>query len=226
MDDIVILWDFDGTLVDTAPLWRAAEYAFLESHGLIWNDEASRRLVGGNLDLASRVIAEVTGVSFAVEELLEGMQRHVTRAIKSRVPWMPGAERLLREQQVAGVRSALVTSSYSELVAIALDVLPFSPFHVVISREDVTRPKPDPEPYRLGLDRLGAAGTRALAIEDSVSGAISALAAGCHVTMVGPYNANFLPPDRRLRHLEGLASVSLSSLLSAVPGIGRRVARG
>lgn len=219
MDDLVLLWDFDGTLVDTAALWRSSEYAFLASRNLPWNDDASRQLIGGNLDLMSNVMADVTGVRFGVEELQHGLLGLVGDALSRHVPWMPGIERLLREQHEAGHRSALVTSSYASLVEIALASLPFSPFETIVARDDVERPKPDAEPYALALERLGAVGSQAVAIEDSIAGVTSALAAGCHVIAVGDHVAHVSFPAKRVRHLDSLADVGLDII--AAPLINR-----
>lgn len=68
-----LLWDFDGTLVDSGELWRRSEYTFLNARKLPWNDAASKRLLGGNLELAAHVMAEVTGVRFTVDELRRGL---------------------------------------------------------------------------------------------------------------------------------------------------------
>ena len=148
-----LLWDFDGTLVDSGELWRRSEYTFLNARKLPWNDAASKRLLGGNLELAAHVMAEVTGVRFTVDELRRGLGDAVRDALSRHVPWMPGVRGLLREQHQRGLRSALVTSSYAAIVRTALEQLAYAPFQSWVTREDVERPKPDPQPYRLALER-------------------------------------------------------------------------
>jgi HAD superfamily hydrolase (TIGR01509 family) len=214
MRDVAILWDFDGTLVDSAALWRRSEYAFLAARKLAWNDEASRRLVGGNLDFAAQVMSEVTGTTFAVEDLRAEMHQHVMDALEGAVPWMPGAERLLSEQRAAGIRSALVTSSYPDMIAIALKHLSFEPFDIIVSRDDVVLPKPHAEPYLTALGRLGIGGADALALEDSVSGVTSALGAGCHVAIVTDEALDIEGETGRLHRLGSLADVSLTDLIA------------
>lgn len=217
-----LLWDFDGTLVDTGGLWRQSEYAFLQARGLPWNDAASERLLGGNLELAAEVMAEVTGARFTVEELRQGMGEAVRAALSRQVPWMPGVPGLLRAQHQRCLRAALVTSSYATIVRTALDTLPHVPFQVEVTREDVSRPKPDPQPYALALQRLGARAERALALEDSPSGVASALAAGCHVLGVGPQLralARQHAGQARLAQVDSLEHMDLDDVLAHFPGL-------
>ncbi|CAB5692742.1 Phosphorylated carbohydrates phosphatase TM_1254 [Delftia tsuruhatensis] len=219
-----LLWDFDGTLVDTGALWRQSEYDFLAARGLPWNDAASERLLGGNLELAAEVMAEVTGARFTVEELRQGMGEAVRAALSRQVPWMPGVPRLLRAQGLHGLRCALVTSSYASIVRTALDPLPHCPFQAMVTREDVSLPKPAPQPYLLALERLGVPAAHALAIEDSPSGVASARAAGCHVLAVGPQLqalARRHVGDRRLAQVDSLAHMGLDDLLALFPGLPR-----
>lgn len=220
-----LLWDFDGTLVDTGGLWRQSEYAFLQARGLPWNDAASERLLGGNLELAAEVMAEVTGTRFTVDELRQGMGEAVRAALSRQVPWLPGVPALLRAQHRQGLRSALVTSSYAPIVRAALDPLPYAPFQARVTREDVSRPKPDPEPYLLALRRLGVPAACALAIEDSPPGVASARAAGCHVLAVGPQLralAQQHAQDCLLAQVDSLEGMELGDLLARFPGLPPR----
>lgn len=217
---LALLWDFDGTLVDSGDLWRRSEYAFLAARQLPWNDAASERLLGGNLELAAAVMAEVTGVRFSVDELREGLGEAVRESLSRQVPWMPGVRGLLREQHQRGLRSALVTSSYASIVKAALDQLSYTPFHAWVTREDVEQPKPDPQPYQLALERLGVPATAALAIEDSPSGVASALAAGCHVLAVGRSLRELAlrhAPGGLLAQIDSLAGLTLDRVLARFP---------
>ncbi|MFG0228539.1 HAD family hydrolase [Achromobacter sp. 413638] len=220
-----LLWDFDGTLVDSGELWRRSEYTFLNARKLPWNDAASRRLLGGNLELAAHVMAEVTGVRFSVDELRRGLGDAVRDALSRHVPWMPGVRGLLREQHQRGLRSALVTSSYAAIVRTALEQLAYAPFQSWVTREDVERPKPDPQPYRLALERLDIAADAALAIEDSPAGVASALAAGCHVLAVGPDLRELAQGHERggaLAHVDSLAGLTLDAVLARFPRMTAR----
>lgn len=219
MAEVAILWDFDGTLVDTGALWRDSEYAFLEARGLTWNDDASRRLVGGNLVVVSRVFEEVTGVRFSQQELREEFVGNVERALASQVPWMPGAQALLGEQHRSGVRCGLVTSSFGSIVSSVLSALDFQPFQTVVAYEDVTHPKPHPEPYLLAMRRLGVRHDHTVALEDSASGIASALEAGCHVLAIGAHAAGTDHSGPRLRHVDSLDGLTLADVLTGFPDL-------
>lgn len=216
------LIDFDGTLVDSEHIWRNAEYTFLGSHGLPWSEEAADRLVGGNLDLAANVIEDVTGVRFSIAELQEGLQEIVRQALLVELPWISGAETLLKELQHLRARAVLVTSNYRYVVEPLFEALPFSPFSMLVTRDDVARPKPDPEPYTLALARLGIDGSDAIALEDSPAGVKSALAAGCHVVGLGPLVADF--SGERFRPLDGLKGHSAAEIAALFPTLSRAYA--
>ena len=177
-----VLWDMDGTLVDTEPYWIESG-RYIREHG--------------GIDLEP---AEI------VEELLDRVVAHVER----RVPWQPGAVELLADLRADGVRCALVTMSYRRFVAPILAGLPEGTFEVVVTGDAVTRGKPHPEPYEKAAAILGVDPRRTLAIEDSNTGARSAEAAGCTVLVV-PNHVPVLPGDRRIfrQSLVGLTHSTL-----------------
>ena len=174
-----VLWDLDGTLLDSTPLWRAAEYEFLGRRSLAWSDENSLRLVGGNLERVSEVFAEVTGQTFSIDELRDEMAASVLRAIACRVPWAPGARELAEELATVGIRQGIVTSSYRDIGMAVMAELPVFDPSLLVTREDVRQPKPAPEPYLVAAERLGVTlpTSGVLVIEDSESGISSARAA-------------------------------------------------
>ena len=119
-----VLWDMDGTLVETEPYWIEAEYALAEKYGGTWSEEHAMNLVGNDLIESARYIREHMGIdlepSVIVEELLDSVIAHVERE----VPWRPGAVELLADLNAAGVPCALVTMSYRRFVAPVLAALP------------------------------------------------------------------------------------------------------
>ncbi|MGN6250221.1 MAG: HAD family hydrolase [Marmoricola sp.] len=179
-----VLFDFDGTLVDTEPYWIEEEFALVESFGGTWSREHALRLVGNDLLESGRYIIEHTGVPLTpvevVDRLLDGVVRHMAAA----VPWRPGARELLAALRADGVPCGLVTMSYRRFVEPALDALPAGTFDCVVTGETVARGKPDPEPYARGAELLGLEPADCVAVEDSTPGVTSALAAGCRVLVV------------------------------------------
>ncbi|HEY8467862.1 MAG TPA: HAD family phosphatase [Solirubrobacterales bacterium] len=207
-----VLWDLDGTLVDSERLWREAEFEFLESKGLPWSHEAGKRLVGGSLDIASDVIAEVTGVRFTVEELKEGLMGIFFRKLTEGIPWAPGALDLVSAVAAAGAPQALVTSSEREVAELVAEAAG-GRFAAIVSRGDVDRPKPDPEPYRRAVGLLGLDAGECLAFEDSRAGVTSAAGAGVRVVAVGAEHPGAFASVPALDRLEVRPAAGVPSLV-------------
>jgi HAD superfamily hydrolase (TIGR01509 family) len=192
-----VLWDMDGTLVDTEPYWMQVESELVASHGGTWTHADAMNLVGNDLLESGRYIREVGGVDLEpadiVEILLDGVVDHISRE----VPWRPGAVELLADLASHDVPCALVTMSYRRFVQPVLDALPEGTFRVVVTGDAVQQGKPHPEPYLKAAALLGVSPAEALAIEDSNTGARSAEAAGCTVLVV-PNHVPVLDGDLRV----------------------------
>jgi HAD superfamily hydrolase (TIGR01509 family) len=206
-----VLWDMDGTLVDTEPYWIETEFELAEKYGGTWSREHALNLVGNDLIESGRYIREHMGIdvepSQIVEELLDGVVARVER----QVPWQPGAVELLAELQAEQVPCALVTMSYKRFVAPILDQLPEGAFSEVVTGDAVTFGKPHPEPYLKAAALLGVLPEACLAIEDSNTGARSAVAAGCTVLVV-PNHVPVLEGDRRV-FAETLTGMTVAGLV-------------
>jgi HAD superfamily hydrolase (TIGR01509 family) len=186
-----VLWDMDGTLVDTEPYWMAAEKALVDEFGGAWSDDDARSVIGFDLRDSAAVLRERGGVDLELDQIVERLLDDVIARVRVRVPWRPGALQLLEELNERGVPCALVTMSWTRLVDAVLEALEPNSFQVVVTGDSVTSGKPHPEPYlraaaELGVDPLGC-----IAIEDSPTGAESAGAAGCVVLAV----RNHVPLD-------------------------------
>jgi beta-phosphoglucomutase-like phosphatase (HAD superfamily) len=178
-----VLWDMDGTLVDTEPYWIAAEHELVAEHGGTWSDEQALQMVGNALTVSAAILRDQGGVDLPVDEIVERLLRRVIEQVRVAVPWQPGALDLL-------------TALAGEVVSRA----PAGSFATIVTGDQVTRGKPDPEPYLLAAERLGVDAGACVAIEDSPTGIASARAAG--VTTLGVEAV--LPVPR----LEGLSRVS------------------
>ena len=205
-----VLWDMDGTLVDTEPYWIDAEFALAEAYGGTWSHEHALALVGNDLIASGRYIREHMGIDLEPSLIVEELLDRVTAAVERSVPWRPGALELLTILRENGVPCALVTMSYRRFVAPILAALPEATFDHVVTGDGVLQGKPHPEPYLKAARGLGVDPTRCLAIEDSNTGARSAEAAGCTVLVV-PNHVPVLPGDRRVFR-NSLHEVSLDDL--------------
>jgi HAD superfamily hydrolase (TIGR01509 family) len=185
-----VLWDMDGTLVDTEPFWIEAETALVERFGGSWSHEQALALVGSGLE-DSAAILQSHGVALGIEEIVDEMTDVVAERLRHGVPWRAGALELLRSVFDAGVPMALVTMSIRRMAEAVVAAMPFEPFSVVVSGSDVARPKPHPDPYERAAALLGVPTARCVAIEDSPTGLASAVAAG--TVALGVPNAVPLP---------------------------------
>jgi HAD superfamily hydrolase (TIGR01509 family) len=208
-----VLWDMDGTLVDTEPYWIAAEFAMAERYGAPWSDAHALQLVGNDLVDSGRYIKDVMGLDLTPEQIVEELLDGVVTQVDQAVPWRPGAVELLDSLRAAGVRCGLVTMSYARFVAPILAHLPPETFRVVVTGEQVTRGKPHPEPYLTAAAALGVPPEECVAIEDSNTGAKSAEAAGCTVLVVENHVPVLDGPRRVFREtLSGLTAEDLAAL--------------
>ncbi|MBK8469380.1 MAG: HAD family phosphatase [Actinomycetales bacterium] len=204
-----VLWDMDGTLVDSEPYWIAEEYLLVESFGGRWSHAHAMALVGRDLLDSAAYIVEHSPVALPPEAVVQRLVRGVQARLAERTPWRPGARELLAELRAAGVPTALVTMSYRSLTDALERALPPGAFDVVVSGQDVSHGKPDPEPYLLAASLLGVDPQDCVAIEDSEAGALSASAAGAR-TLVIP-NVKPVPP------LPGV--VPLTTLVGLTPAV-------
>jgi HAD superfamily hydrolase (TIGR01509 family) len=208
-----VLWDMDGTLVDTEPYWIATEFAMAEKYGGRWSQADALQLVGNDLVESGRYIKDVMGLDLTPEEIVEELLDGVVAQVEREVPWRPGAVELLASVRATGVRCGLVTMSYQRFVAPILAHLPHESFSVVVTGEQVANGKPHPEPYLTAAAALGVPPEDCLAIEDSNTGAKSAEEAGCLVLVVENHVPVLEGPRRVFREtLHGLSAADLAAL--------------
>ncbi len=173
-----VLWDMDGTLIDSEPYWMAEEHDLVESYGGVWTEEHGKALVGNALEVSAQYILDHSPVDLTVVEVVDRLMHGVMRRVRQRVPWRPGALELLTALQAEGVRTALVTMSWRPFTDLLVELLPPGSFDVVVPGDSVQHGKPHPEPYLTAADLLGLDVRDCIAIEDSPSGVRSAVAAG------------------------------------------------
>ncbi len=201
-----VLWDLDGTLVDTEHYWWDAEKELVASYGGVWTDADAKTLVGSALLHSAAVLRARTPVTLTEEEIVVHLLGGVIRRVREHLPFRAGVPALLAELRRLGVPMALVTMSWTNLADAVLERLPDGTFDAVVTGDQVTRGKPHPEPYLTGARRLGVPIADCIAIEDSTSGMASAHAAGARTILV----PNVVQPDP----LPGV------TVLSTLDGVG------
>lgn len=205
-----VLWDLDGTLVDTEPFWIEAEYEIATRHGGTWSTEHAMALVGSDLLASGEYIRAHLGIETSAAEIVADLLDVVVQRVSQQVPWRPGAVAQLAALRGDGVPCALVTMSYTRLVAPILSALPDATFEAIVTGDRVSNGKPHPEAYLTAATLLGVDPTECLAVEDSIPGAASAEAAGCAVLVV-PHHVQVAPGPRRV-FADSLVGADLAAL--------------
>ncbi|HEU5487006.1 MAG TPA: HAD family phosphatase [Microlunatus sp.] len=220
-----VLWDFDGTLADTEPLWIAAEFEIIEGElGRPWSMEHAEQLVGSDLiDSATYMLNTIGRSDLEPAWMVQQMLTRVVRGIETaeELPWRPGALDLLAALREAQLPCALVSASYRVLLDAVLARLPEGSFAVSVGGDEVTKGKPHPEPYEKACALLGVDARSCVVLEDSATGARAGNAAGAVV--VGIPNVVDIPPAPRrvtVPSLAGLDPAGLAALYTQVTCAG------
>lgn len=205
-----VLFDMDGTLIDSEKLWSLALA------------EVATEL-GGELSETTRAEMVGTDLVNSVQMLLDDLRVDADPAVVQRLlvsatadwfgkatEWRPGAQRLVDAVRAAGLRTALVTSTHRNLTSVALELIGRDNFDVIVCGDDVARTKPHPEPYVTALRQLSVPATHAVAIEDSPAGSSSATAAGL-ITLVVPLEVD-VPARPGIVLADSLDAVTVETL--------------
>jgi HAD superfamily hydrolase (TIGR01509 family) len=216
-----VLWDMDGTLIDSEPLWIEQERQLMESIGATWTHEDAIHCVGGPM---ARVDAYMRsklpsadldkfGPLVLTNKLLQRMEDRLSQDI----PFTPGAFELVNEMKSVNLPLALVSASSRPLMNAALKSIGSQLFDITISDNDVERSKPDPEGYVKAAVSLDVDISRSLIIEDSITGMTAAIASGAFV--LGLPHVAELPHGPKVIHhptLENLTMRDIANLFSLV----------
>lgn len=217
-DFAAVLWDMDGTLLDSEWMWDVAVRELSEHLGGRMSEETRVATIGASSPTALGIIFESLGLERHPEALAEAKEWMYSRVeeLFVDVGWRPGARRALELAREQGLMSALVTNTERRLVGRALDRLGREFFDHAVCGDDVPNGKPHPDPYVRGAQLLGVEPSNCLAIEDSPTGTAAAEAAGCSVLVVPCEIPVPESPNRMFRTtLEGLAGPDFEVLWSA-----------
>ncbi|WP_255305171.1 HAD family phosphatase [Microbacterium sp. 3J1] len=220
-----ILWDMDGTLVDTEPYWMAAESALVESFGGTWTDEDALQLVGNGL-IDSAIILQNAGVDMEADAIVSLLTDGVQKALRTQgVPFRPGARELLQDLKRAGIPTGLVTMSLRRMALGVVDLIEFDAFDIVVAGDDVANPKPHPEPYLHAAALLDIDIADAVVIEDSPTGLRAGIASGAvalgvpHIVSLDGVGAHELWPTLKDRGAADL--IDLFDRKTSMTGVTR-----
>ncbi|WP_369690274.1 HAD family hydrolase [Nocardia arthritidis] len=182
-----VLWDMDGTLLDSEKLWDVAVRELAREHGREMTDAIRHALIGASGPNALRIMFTGLGIAPTPDSLRaagEFLERRVTELMTGPIPWRPGAKDALAMVRAAGLSSALVTNTKRSLTEFGLDTLGRDFFDVSVCGDEVAHGKPEPDVYLRAAELLGLDPEHCVAVEDSPTGARAVQAAGCALVVV------------------------------------------
>lgn len=208
-----VLWDMDGTLIDSADYhWISWRDALLEEGITITHEQFLSTFGQRNDSILTRWLGApspelMTRIGSAKEELYRKLVR------ENGIEPLPGVAKWVRQLHEEGWLQAIASAAPRKNVEVVLEALSATHrFQAIVSAEDVERGKPDPEVYLTAAARLGAPPNRSIVVEDAVVGVRGARAAGMKSIGVGP-NVQHLPADLAVRTLDLLDADAFDALL-------------
>lgn len=215
MSDLrAVLWDMDGTLVDSEKLWTVALAELMVRLGSTLTDDVRESMIGSNMRRSTLILLAAAGVEptdAAMADVETSLNERMAVLMRDDLEWRPGALAALTSVRESGIPTALVTSTERMLTEVALDSIGRHFFDVTVCGDEVDgQNKPLPRPYQRAAELLGVDPVDCVAVEDSVTGVTSAVAAGCTVLVV-PAEAP-VPPGRRRVLRDSLVGVDADLL--------------
>jgi HAD superfamily hydrolase (TIGR01509 family) len=215
MIEAVIL-DMDGLMVDTERLARVYWHKALEEFGAKLTEQQYLRIIGRTAPDSTVVLKEMLGADFPVEKCRMRMREMYYAEIAEKgMPVMEGLLELVDFLKAKSIRYAVATSTGREITMRKLEITGLSPhFDAVVTGDEVTNGKPNPEIFLKAAALLGAAPEKIVVLEDSRNGIRAAHAAHMIPVMV----PDLIPPDDEI---ESLAYAVVDSLHEARELIGK-----
>jgi HAD superfamily hydrolase (TIGR01509 family) len=208
-----VLFDMDGTLVDSEKLWDISLAALYEQLGGRMTPEVRASMVGGSAEDTIHTVYSDLGLELdaaAMAESIRWLHDYTSELFDQGLPWCDGAHELLEALSADGTPMALVTNTQRALTDRALNSIGHQYFSATVCGDEVTRGKPAPDAYLRAATLLDLPPSACLAIEDSVTGTAAAEGAGSPVLVVP--NDVAVPRGPRRRHISSLADVAVDDL--------------
>ena len=205
-----VFFDMDGIMVDSEPEWLESEKEVTAAFGYSWSEEDQVACLGGPLTKVGQYMFDKCKQQQSPQYFTQTLIDTQVARMRGNTPTMPGAIELVRELQLHGVKTALVSASPRNIVDAVLDNLGHDLFPFSISSDDVAVTKPDPECYLKAASKSGSDISNCLVFEDSITGITAAKASGAYLIAV-PHLVS-VAESERVRVIKSLEQLSYSKL--------------
>ena len=211
-----ILWDHDGTLVETEPYWIEAELELAAQFNVTWTEQDALNCVGNPMLETGRLLQNA-GVDLEPHEIVDWLVDRVDGLMDEKgILWMPGVQELFAECADQNIPCAIVSNAWRKVVEKTTAGLPQDVVKFMITGDEMIVAKPDPWPFAHAAEVLGVAPENCIAIEDSLPGTLSAESAGIPVLVVRGHAP--VPPGELRSRVVDLSDITLDRLRDIVNG--------
>ncbi len=210
-----IIFDMDGVLVDSEPLFLMAINRLVANHGEapISEEENEEYLLGTTVEETWRRLKGLRNLPGTTEDYINQYNGVVRQVLREELHPQPGVTTIIDECVKRGLPKAVASSSLRKWVQLKLETIRLqNSFDVILGGDDVTNGKPNPEIYRLAAQCLGLRPRSCIAIEDSPVGIQAAVGAGAYTIAVRTHSTRNMDISQAHLILDSLVQFDFSLL--------------
>lgn len=180
-----VIFDMDGVIIDSEPLWEKAEIQLIQKHGKTYTNSYRKKIIGLNQKDSVNLLINTFDLNASVKEIVEQRKNILIEIYNNELKVFPGIINLLEEVRAKGYKTGLATGSPESVINFVVEKFGLQDFFsVIVSGDSATEGKPSPEIYLTTAEKLGSTPENCIAIEDSVNGVLSVKNAGMYCVAV------------------------------------------
>ena len=197
-----IIFDLDGTMVDSMWMWRQIDIEFMASRNLEFTEQLQQDIEGMSFRETAEYFVRTYPITESEEDLMKIWIDMAKDKYAHEVPLKPGIENFLQEAKKLGMKMGIATSNARELLDVVAGKYRFYDYmDAFLTANEVTRGKPAPDVYLAVAEKLGLEPKDCLVFEDIPAGIQAGLSAGMRVCAVeDAYSARLMQQKKSLAH--------------------------